>query len=345
MPETSVIVPVYNTDKYLKQCVGSILMQTYMDFELILVDDGSEDRSGEICDNFASLDQRVKVTHKSHGGASSARNAGLKTASGKYVMFVDSDDYISEQMLQKMVTDIEETDCDLVAYNSYFVTAPSVCYQIRTSYKGVYGNEGMRLIRKVIDYKSSRDVFFASQWSKLFRKQVIDLHHIRNNEQVEIGEDKLFVIEYLLHTRTVVCSDVPYYYHVMNPNSTTKRMRGSHVLWGKYKIYLREMKNLLEKVALPALLPAALSKHLICMNSAIKNEARTARGSYFKTRRRIAELLEDREFRATLRLMKFSDLNLKKKALYVVQKYKMIELVMLKEPVRNLIKKVRGRRC
>lgn len=108
MPEISVIVPVYNVEKYLRQCIESIKMQTFENWELILVDDGSLDNSGSICDEYAQSDNRIKVVHKENGGVSTARNFGLAIAAGKYISFIDSDDYIVpkffEIMLEKLLT-------------------------------------------------------------------------------------------------------------------------------------------------------------------------------------------------------------------------------------------------
>ena len=100
MAEVSIIVPVYQVEKYIRQCVDSILAQTFTDFELILVDDGSKDGSGQICDEYAAMDRRVKVIHKENGGLSDARNRGMDQAAGNYFMFIDSDDYIAPTMLE-----------------------------------------------------------------------------------------------------------------------------------------------------------------------------------------------------------------------------------------------------
>ena len=97
-PEISIIVPIYNVEKYLPRCIESILAQTFTNFELILVNDGSEDDSGEVCDRYAKEDKRIKVIHKKNGGVSSARNAGLKNSIGNYIGFVDPDDYIKKDM-------------------------------------------------------------------------------------------------------------------------------------------------------------------------------------------------------------------------------------------------------
>ena len=113
MPKISVIVPVYNVEKYLRKCIESILNQTFREFELILVDDGSTDSSGKICDEYALKDSRIKVIHKENGGASSARNAGLDVAKGEYIGFVDSDDWIEMDMYGELYRLIKENNTDI----------------------------------------------------------------------------------------------------------------------------------------------------------------------------------------------------------------------------------------
>lgn len=113
-PLISVIVPVYNIEKYLPRCIESIRKQTYNNLEIILVNDGSTDTSGTICDEFAKKDTRIRVIHKENGGSSSARNAGIENAKGEYLGFVDSDDYIESEMYEKMICAIEETDCGII---------------------------------------------------------------------------------------------------------------------------------------------------------------------------------------------------------------------------------------
>ena len=103
MPEVSIIVPVYNVEKYINRCVDSVLAQTFTDFELILVDDGSSDNSGAICDTFADMDVRVKVIHKVNDGVSSARNVALDIAKGEYIVFIDSDDAVSPMYINELI--------------------------------------------------------------------------------------------------------------------------------------------------------------------------------------------------------------------------------------------------
>ena len=117
MAEVSIIVPVYQVENYIRQCIDSILVQTFTDFELILVDDGSKDKSGQICDEYAVLDQRVKVIHKENGGLSDARNCGMDQAVGNYFMFVDSDDYIAPTMLEYLYKALMNKEADIAVCN------------------------------------------------------------------------------------------------------------------------------------------------------------------------------------------------------------------------------------
>ena len=117
MPKVSIIVPVYKAEKYLHRCVDSILAQTFTDWELLLIDDGSPDRSGDICDEYAKKDTRIRVFHKKNGGVSSARNLGLDNVQGEYVTFVDSDDWIDVNTLNVCFSQIETYDLDILQFS------------------------------------------------------------------------------------------------------------------------------------------------------------------------------------------------------------------------------------
>lgn len=115
MPEVSVIIPVYNVEKYLNRCIDSVIYQTYQDFEIVLIDDGSTDASGEICDKYAMKDSRIKVIHKKNGGLSDARNVGMDNASGNWIVFIDSDDFIEKIMLEVLYDLVSENDVEIAA--------------------------------------------------------------------------------------------------------------------------------------------------------------------------------------------------------------------------------------
>ena len=116
MAQVSIIVPVYEVEKYIRKCIESIQAQTFSDFELILVDDGSKDASGRICDEYAKKDKRIRVIHKENKGVSAARNDGIKDSMGEYICFIDADDWIEKTMLESCINNIIETDSDAVCH-------------------------------------------------------------------------------------------------------------------------------------------------------------------------------------------------------------------------------------
>lgn len=203
-PKISVIVPVYNTEKYLDRCIQSILAQTYTDFELLLINDGSTDSSGAICDKYAKQDVRVRVFHKENGGVSSARNKGLDNAQGEWVSFVDSDDWLEIGALESL---IKHADADLIIGSIKFHAS------------GTVGNliEGTTLIdeadlndllSKKIDHYS-----ISSPCTKIFKNIIIQDKGIRFNPKLCFGEDSLFVKNYLLFTKSIWCVDALCYHY------------------------------------------------------------------------------------------------------------------------------------
>lgn len=179
MPTFSIIVPVYKTEKYLKKCISSILKQTYRDFELILVDDGSPDQCPCICDEYREKDSRIKVLHKKNGGVSSARNLGLSMAIGTYIWFVDSDDYIEPYSLQKLYEIQQEFESDLCIFNAK-LEETNIVENINEFFEKYY-----------FTYKLGFE-----PWNKIYRREVIQMYNLKFDVQETIGEDLLFNIQY-----------------------------------------------------------------------------------------------------------------------------------------------------
>ena len=168
MAEVSIIVPVYQVEKYIRQCVDSILAQTFTDFELILVDDGSKDGSGQICDEYAAMDRRVKVIHKENGGLSDARNRGMDQAAGNYFMFIDSDDYIAPTMLECLYKNILIEDADLAICNFLYFFENDRKKDFSTSMKSEV------LCAKEIFYNRKNERCYGIwtvAWNKLYKKE------------------------------------------------------------------------------------------------------------------------------------------------------------------------------
>ena len=202
MSEISVIVPVYNVEKYLPRCLDSILAQTLTDFELILVDDGSPDNCGIICDEYAKKDNRIRVIHKENGGVSSSRNAGLKVVTGKYLTFCDSDDYVDIGWLEAMINEIQKHDYDSIATN-FRERMGTQIIRTKTYPDSIWTfNTG----KERIDYIINQVLNFQTGWSlcnRLFKKNIIRENNIVFCENCEnYAEDLAFVLEYILHSHS-----------------------------------------------------------------------------------------------------------------------------------------------
>lgn len=186
----SVIVPVYNAERYLEECVRSILQQTYTNFELLLVDDGSTDNAPLLCDGFCQKDLRVQVLHKPNGGVSSARNLGISCAKGKYLAFVDADDWVESDYLADLVDKIGDTDlaiCGVADRESWILTEEIVSTKELRTHPSRYAKH------PYINYSVN----------KLYRKSIVDTYKLTFPETMRRGEDAAFVASYLEHCQTV----------------------------------------------------------------------------------------------------------------------------------------------
>ena len=202
-PAVSVIIPVYNAKKYLDQCIRSVLDQTFTDFEIILVDDGSTDGSGEICDRYGRQDSRVRVFHKQNGGVSSARNMGLDHAAGKWITFVDSDDYLSDNAFQPL----DMTGSDELVICSYSVISENSHIEASEANDCLLeGKSLIQLYQAILHAKTLRVV-----WGKFFSSEIVG--EMRFDENIRYGEDYLFMLAYLKKVHSCqVCRQLIYVY-------------------------------------------------------------------------------------------------------------------------------------
>lgn len=206
MPKISIVVPVYKVEKYLDRCVKSILKQTYSDFELILVDDGSPDNCPVLCDEWERKDDRIKVIHKENGGLSSARNAGLEIACGEYIGFVDSDDWIDEKMYETLLTALLRNDADYAFSEMKVVKDENITYiQPQYEEKVLSQNELFKIFFRV----DNKDIHYCA-CDKLIKKQI--LSNIRFWEGMRF-EDIDFNFNVLMKcTKGVYVNQVTYYW-------------------------------------------------------------------------------------------------------------------------------------
>ena len=204
----SIIVPIYNAEQYLCRCVDSILSQSYEDFELLLIDDGSVDNSGVLCDEYAVNDSRVRVFHKKNGGVSSARNIGLMHARGEYITFCDSDDYVCEDWLLEYYKSLSSGH-DLYIQGVVKITSnneKNECVPIKM--------EGA-IDRKYLIASLYELGLLGYVWNKLFLKRLVDLNSLRFDEGSCCGEDLQFVVQYMEFVSSCVCISESHYMYFL----------------------------------------------------------------------------------------------------------------------------------
>ncbi len=200
----SIIVPVYNVERYLERCLNSLINQTHKNLEIILIDDGSTDGSGKICDRYEMENKNVKVFHNSNKGVSNARNFGILKATGQYIGFVDADDFVDYNMFERL--------CNQMLFNN------NIDISMCTYYK--YDNvdnkkkeEDVISADNSLKYVISNVKYKGFVWNKLFKKNIIIDNHLKFNPKIDMGEDLLFCIEYLSYANQVaVLSDCLYHY-------------------------------------------------------------------------------------------------------------------------------------
>lgn len=201
----SIIVPCYNVERFLSTCINSIQSQSYANWELILVDDGSPDSCGVLCDEYAKEDNRIKVIHKSNGGVASARNAGVKMANGDYICFVDGDDFLHPEFINRLLSLAIELKADIVQCGC-IKGSDSIYPKIKTGRVRTYDNHAIFI----------KEVANIVLWGKLYKREVLD--GIRIPEGV-FYEDDFTTWKYYYRAQSIVVTTEPLYYYYQNPSS------------------------------------------------------------------------------------------------------------------------------
>lgn len=250
----SIVVPIYNVERFLTKCVNSIVNQTYKNLEIILVDDGSPDNCPKMCDEWASKDSRIKVVHKENQGLGFARNTGIENASGKYILFFDSDDYVDTTLVEECIAAKNENNAQLVWYSMSDVNEEG---QVLSSAKGngtrLYSDNKQvtgELLPKLMshDYRLGEPANFAfSAWSGMFSMDIIREHNLTfPSERQIISEDTYFLLKYFRFAERVVTLDRILYFHYINTSSLTTTYKPDRQ--EKLNFFFKVTSELIEKL-------------------------------------------------------------------------------------------------
>lgn len=212
--DVSVIIPVYNTEKYLAACINSILQQVNVSLEIILVDDGSTDLSASICDNYAKSYNNIRAIHIPNSGPATAKNEGLKYAQGSYIALTDSDDKMEPQMLHKMISAGYKHDADIICCNYVQIDEQgNVSHMNSTNLQYVLNHE------EGLIHFFSKDKIYSQCWTKLYKRQMLVDYHIENDPGLRTDEDFIFNIRAFTKAKTTVIVDEPLYEYTHRENS------------------------------------------------------------------------------------------------------------------------------
>ena len=315
----SVIVPIYNIEKYIKRCIDSVLSQSFTDFELILVDDGSPDNCGAICDEYAKKDERIKVIHKENGGLVSARQAGIKVAKGDYVFHLDGDDSILPDALQSAHNIIIETNADIVSF-SYNL---SIDNEIRDKVEdlvceGLYNKTEIeeKIFPKLLSDKDMNHIFYFL-WGKAIKRDLATKHQMGVNPAISLGEDLSCIVPCYLEAETVYMSKKAIYLYTIRNDSISTDFKTHQITQIADVIRgLRELNT--EK---PKDFDEQISRYSCFMCFAIL--AAAAEGNYFNSGGKLKELIFGSLHKEEIKKAQFENITFKSRiAIFLMKKQK-----------------------
>lgn len=235
-PTISIIVPIYNTEKLLKRCIDSILVQTFTDFELLLIDDGSKDSSSKICDEYAAKDSRIRVFHKENGGVSSARNLGLDNVRGEWITFIDSDDWIDSNCFKYCSKQIENED-DLFMFSFKWAQnhqLPDIVCDKKEEFQAII-------------YEHINRITFTTPGGKLFRTTIIKRENIRFDTNISSGEDTLFFLTYFSCVKRMRLSSQEFYhYDISSSQNSLSKINSAN--WKKEHYLIEKVFTEINKI-------------------------------------------------------------------------------------------------
>ena len=331
----SIIVPVYNVEKYIRQCIDSILAQTYRDFELILVDDGSHDKCPKICDEYAARNSHIKVIHKKNGGAQSAVREGVLASCGEYIGFVDSDDWVEPDMYETLMGLVKQLDLDCIIcnfkhYNNDTGKFSSACVSLP---EGLYSENTLQHLYEYI-LPSWEDGHYLSpvRWNKIFRREMIYDCIINADTSIAYGEDMIVVVPALLRCKSVYFIRKDLYVYRKSDSSITGGDYREQYLSDHWKVFemLLSYQNVLH----------ATSVYCWFFHSCISSIAKisNSKRKFSKKRTQMRIVMGDERVRKILSIIKGKLRRKRDKLWYYVMKYKLTGLINIYFSIKRLKK-------
>lgn len=317
----SVIVPIYNIEKYIIRCIESVLSQSFSDYELILVDDGSPDNCPRICDEYLKKDSRIRVIHKENGGLVSARQAGIKIAKGDYIINLDGDDALLPGALENAYKIISETNADIVSF-SYKpcideVTGDTVCDY---THEGFYDKEGIKkhIFPKLLSDENMKHIFYFL-WGKAIKRELVSKHQLNVNSAISLGEDLSCIVPCYIEAESVYMSSIPVYlYTIRNDSISTDFKTGqitqiADVIYGLKEISINKPDDFDEQI----------SRYSAFMCFAIL--AAAAEGGHFKAIGKLKELILNSVHKEEIKKASFKKITIKSRIGIFLMKKQMIK--------------------
>ena len=338
MPKVSVIVPVYKAEGFLRRCVESVQSQSFTDWELLLIEDGSPDRSGALCDELAAEDSRIRVFHKPNGGVSSARNVGLDKAKGQYIAFLDSDDWFLDGMLETLVTLAEENGADSAGCAHLNVEENGTSWAEPAAMSaGVYGKEEIMrgIVDRLMTNRTGRPGEFLNGfiWRFIYTNEIVQKHEIRF--EGAYLEDEIFLIEYFARAERLAMSDAPLYGYLQNSASATHRYMKDYMK--VYERFLERKTRLAEQLLLAARTPDwRESTNWAGLLIAVGNEyAASNPAPWGEKERRVKEICKRSEMKDAIAKMHPKNQSRNKQIVTELIRYKAFPLLTLLYRIKN----------
>ena len=298
----SVIVPIYNVEKYLDRCIKSIINQSYNNLEIILVDDGSPDRCGEMCDEWAKIDKRIIVVHKENGGLSDARNAGIDIAKGNYLSFIDSDDYVHKDFIKVLYELCIKYNSDISMCGAFETSKDENC-----NFNLQQGNECVKYSKTILERK---DNIYCVAWNKLYKKEVFK--YIRYPKG-KLHEDVAVINKILYYSNKIAITDLRLYFYYSNPDSimrssfSIKRLDILDVIYDSYLFFLEKNEMQYAYSALNDYIDTAI---------ALYNECQV-----LENHQKIQKQLMKKYSDMYMKVLKNIDMSIIKKIKYIIYRY------------------------